>query len=32
MDLILCLLGALVFLILGFFAGVEAKYYVGDDD
>ena len=32
MDLIVCVLGALAFLVLGFFAGLEVKDYVNDDD
>lgn len=32
MDLIICLLGALAFLVLGFVAGLEASDLIGDDD
>ena len=32
MDLIVCVLGALAFLVLGFVAGLEVKDYVNDDD
>lgn len=32
MDVILCVLGALAFLVLGFVAGLEVKDYVNDDD
>ena len=32
MDVIIAILGALAFLVLGFVAGLEAKDFIGDDD
>jgi len=32
MDVILCVFGALAFLVLGFVAGLEVKDFIGNDD